>query len=152
MLRRGGCPPALFWIVWIVLSSAAAACGTNESASGTDVQATPRPVRLEVVEQGREQDGGFVDIALVNETQGVVLYGRVYDLLQLEGDAFVPIDPPVGPFRSDELRVEPGATSPSWRVGPSVVLLGTPTALEPGTYRLDLIETSAGVLSIMFEL
>lgn len=103
----------------------------------TDARATcPREgVALVVVD--RAADGSWVDVAIRNDTDDRLEYGRQYTLERRENGIWRPLDPPVGPFTSELLVLEPRSTTEPDRIGPTVVRNGQEMQLEPGEYRVS---------------
>lgn len=92
-------------------------------------------VALVVVD--RAADGSSVAIAIRNDTDDRLAYGRQYTLERREDGVWRPLQPGVGPFQADGLYVEPRSTTEPVRIGPTVVRNGEEMPLEPGEYRVS---------------
>lgn len=108
----------------------------GEAGSNTECPMTG--VSLRVVETA--EDGSFVRVAVVNDTDRSISFGREYELARRSAEGtYVPLDPPVGPFPDDLLELGPHTTSESVQVGPTVVQDGQESRLQPGEYRLTKV-------------
>lgn len=81
-----------------------------------------------------------VAIRVHNGSLAVILLGRGYELERESGEgAYMPLDPPLGPFRGDAVPLDPGQTSEPNVVGPSVVQDGVLQPLLAGSYRYSTV-------------
>jgi len=85
----------------------------------------------------RAADGSSVAIAIRNDTDVQLGYGRLYSLERRENGQWRPLEPPVGPASSELLLLEPRSTSEPDRIGPTVIRNGREMPLEPGEYRVS---------------
>jgi hypothetical protein len=82
-----------------------------------------------------QRNGRTVTLVLANRSGGTLEAGRLFALERREGAAYMPLDPPVGPFSLEAVNVENGEDFTVATFGPNVVRDGDQVPLEGGEYR-----------------
>lgn len=147
MLVRQSLVLVTLGVLGLVLVMRYAPFGGGPGCSVVDAVESSDAVKLEARVAGSDEACAF-DIFVVNDSSQQVIYGEGYRLEQLIGDRFEPLSPAVGPFAGPALELEAGETSPTQRIGPSVVRFGVPTPLAPGHYRIVSVIDAGQEISV----